>query len=953
VEFLLLGSVQIWSAGQQVELKRRQERLLLAVLLLEPGKAVPAERLIELLWPDKLPGHPKRALQVYASRLRGVLAAGESQLTIGPHGYAIAVPPGRTDIERFMSLVEQAKPLEDLEQRRKLLVDALALWRGHALADVASEDVRRRLCGGLDESRWAAQELRLTTELALGRHQELLPELAELTALQPTRETLAATRMLALYRSGRQTDALAVYADLARHLDEELGVEPGAEVRELQVAILRQDDSLDHTEFSAGPRELPADIGVLVGRDAVLEELSAELTRGGRPDGVPAVVCLYGAAGTGKSAAAIRLGHTLAAQYPGGQLFARLQDVNGDALPPRVVAGRLLRSLGVDGQTMPDSLEERASLLRSRLAGKSVLLVFDDVVDAAQLRPLLPADGRCGVVVTARRPILGLEDATHREILPLTEETSAELLGKLSGVVADDLTEVVRHCVGLPLALRIVGARLALAGEDVLDVAKALADDVQRLDYLVAGDRAVRASLEVTLRVATPAADHLFARLALIGADEFPAWTAAPLLGISEDESRIALDSLVALGLVQLSRLEPATYSLHNLVRAYAAERLAQLAAEERREAEQNYLGTVLRLLTIADGQVNHGIIVYVPLDEVDSMELPAAEAEAAGGAAWLDDATSVVHAAVRLAVRDWPEIAGQLAIRFNGYLAVRDNREVRKEVLELARNAVVAAGETALEAELDRAVFGALAQSHVGNAELVAVADRSLRSAQRAGVTELLIAALAQVAWIEASLGHFERTFEVGEEILRIVDANPEAEGSRARGLDHIASALHSLGRMGEAAVPRRQAVELSPPGSRLRAIRLVLLARVLLEDPARLAEATEVVQEARETVDELGDELGGAHVDAIEAHLQAELGRPERARELLSRAATVFELRPDPSGQLVYATAQARLELASGRADRARQVFGAALEEAVRTDDIEGATEIRRQLTRIDHGM
>jgi hypothetical protein len=313
-------------------------------------------------------------------------------------------------VEVFTALVEKAKATEDLEERREVLAKALALWRGPALADVAAEDVRRRLSAGLDEARWAAQELRLATELELGRHQELLPELADLSAAQPLREAIAAAYMLALYRAGRQADSLAVYTDLVRRLADELGTAPEPEVRDLQLLILRQDATLDLTAEDRTPRELPADSG-LVGCEALVGELAEVLTRA-RPDGVPAVVCLYGA--TEASALAIRLAHRLAGEYPDGQLFARLRDDSGEAVLAQVVLGGLLRSLGVGG--LPESVEERASLLRSRLAGKSVLLVLDDAVDAGQLRPLLPADGRCAVIVASRQPMLGLEDAVQREI---------------------------------------------------------------------------------------------------------------------------------------------------------------------------------------------------------------------------------------------------------------------------------------------------------------------------------------------------------------------------------------------------------------------------------------------------------------------------------------------------------------------------------------------------------
>ncbi len=418
VEYRLLGPVQVWANGRQIDLKRRQERLLLAILLLEPGKVVPFERLVELLWPDDKPGNPKRALQVYVSRLRGLLAEVDPVLEVkgGAQGYAVLGPGGRTDSEVFAAQVNAAKATADPGQRRTILLEALALWRGPALADVTSEEVRRRLSVDLEGDYWSAQELRLETELELGRHQQLLPELADLIAAQPLREGVAAAYMLALYRSGRQADAMAVYSDLVRRLSDEHGTKPGAEVSELHVSILRQDGALDLKSKDEVPRELPPEAGPIPGREALLDELTTELSRN-RPHGVPAVICLYGAAE--RSALAIRLAHRLAAAYPDGQLFAQLRDPTGAAVQPQSALERLLRSLGAD--ELPESVEERASLLRSRLAGKSVLLVFEDAVDAGQLRPLLPADGRCTVIVTSTLPMLGLEDAVHRELQPLAD----------------------------------------------------------------------------------------------------------------------------------------------------------------------------------------------------------------------------------------------------------------------------------------------------------------------------------------------------------------------------------------------------------------------------------------------------------------------------------------------------------------------------------------------------
>ncbi|WP_460652605.1 AfsR/SARP family transcriptional regulator [Kribbella endophytica] len=1017
MEFRLLGPVQIWAGGQQVELKRRQERLLLAVLLLESGKAVAADRLIELLWPEEQPGSPRRALQVYVSRLRTVLAAGDSKLVTGSLGYAIEVPTGRTDVELFAALVEQAKPLDDLEQRRKLLVDALALWRGPALADVASEDVRRRLCAGLDESRWAAQELRLTTELALGRHRELLPELAALTGEQPTRESLAAAQMLALYRAGRQTDALAAYAELVRHLSDELGVEPGPQLRDLQVAILRQDEALDFQATAPGPRELPADIGVLVGRDALLAELTAVLrgtggasgaggsasalpptgrasaapgaageaegsaggvsrapgsaggasrASGGRLASLPAVVCLYGAAGTGKSAAAVRLGHSLAAEFPGGQLFARLQDVNGEPVATSVLLGRLLRSLGVE--SLPESVEERSALLRSTLAGKAVLLVLDDAADAGQLRPLLPADSRCAVVVTSRRPLLGLEDAVHREITPLDSGTSVELLAALSGRPADELQEIVGYCVGLPLALRIVGARLSLIREDVAEVVKSLADESSRLDYLVAGDRAVRASLDLTLRTAGETARRLFGYLALVGADEFSAWVAAPLLDLDERPARTVLSELVALGLVQPRRTSPATYGLHALVRARAVEELS--GASDRETVEVRYLQAVLRLLAIADDQLGDVIPHHLVFDRGEGRPLTETDSQAARGAAWLDLEAPVVQAAVALAAHTGAAAAGReeqrdagpsredlqrsrlaamLALRLDHYLIVRDHREMREQALADATTAT-ADGDPTLEAEVLRRLFAARAQGGASTDELQGVVDRELDACRRSGDPEQMATALGQLAWVVSADADFEQTIVVGEQILALADQCADPPVIKVRALDHISAGLVQLGRVPEAIEAKRQIRALSEPGTRLHAIRLILLSQALTTGAGQGAEhATELagaVAEAREIVDRIGDELGGAHTDLAEARLEMLRGNLTQAAELLDRTAAVFAVRPDQWGDAQLRVTRAWLAIRSGRRDDGFRIFEEGIEAHTAIEYAGGAELLRGQL-------
>jgi len=272
MEYRVLGAVEVLDGGAGVGLPRRQERLVLGVLLLRANEVVPVDELVDLVWPQEPGERARQALQVYVSRLRkaGVEIEGSRA------GYAVHLQPGALDLQRFRTLVEQARGMKDPVLRSAGLAEALGLWRGKPLAEVTTEPIRARLCAGIEEERSTAVEDRIEADLLAGRHEQLVPELAELVAADPLRERLVIAWMTALYRSGRKQEALTAYAELAERLADQYGLDPAPALRRLHLAILRDEASADGAKKDGPtPRELPVDISLLVGRDELLAEDAA------------------------------------------------------------------------------------------------------------------------------------------------------------------------------------------------------------------------------------------------------------------------------------------------------------------------------------------------------------------------------------------------------------------------------------------------------------------------------------------------------------------------------------------------------------------------------------------------------------------------------------------------------------------------------------------------------
>lgn len=598
VEFRILGPVEASVAGRVVELGGRRSRQVLAVLLLNAGRPVSAERFIDTVWDNDPPTSVRTQLAIQISALRRAFReAGRDHdiIETTKTGYRLNDRATWIDAEEAERALVGAQTLTDREDAADRLRAALALWRGPAFAGLGTP--------GLDAAARRLGELRLNiaeelhdVELTLGRHRAQIAELTALVADQPLRERLRAQLMTALWRSGRQADALEVYQEGRRLLVEELALEPGPELRELQRAILTDDSRATVSESvgereSAGsviPAELPADVSVFAGRTEQLARMHSFLTFGGSD--VAPVLALAGTGGVGKSTLAIHVGHRVVDSFPDGQLYVNLHGSTPDVKPlePAEALSRLLRSLGADPASIPVETDEAACRLRSLTDGRRLLVVLDNAVDVAQVVPLLPATPSCRVVVTSRRTLADLTGAVHERLDVLPETEAIGLLSQLIGPERVDRSaaaEVVRLCGQLPLALSVVASRLIRRPAwNLRMLADRLGSESRRLSELDTGDRAIRASFDVGYRELDAEQRRMFRLLGLLDHPDIAVGTAAALANIDDHSAEQLLDALVDLQLAESP--DPGRYRVHDLLRLFARERAAiEDSAEERTAA--------------------------------------------------------------------------------------------------------------------------------------------------------------------------------------------------------------------------------------------------------------------------------------------------------------------------------------------------------------------------------
>lgn len=617
VEFGVLGAVEARVDGRLVDIGHLRQRCVLAGLLVEPNRPVPVDQLLERVWGEHPPQRAGVTLRGYLSRLRQGLAGGgvaeeDAAIVRGSGGYVLVTDAATVDIHRFRALSAQARAAGDDDRAAELFSRALALWRGEPFGrlDTPWINIVRE---SLHRQRVAVVLDRNDRALDAGRHADLLDDLVSSAAEHPLDERLAAQLLLALYRCGRQADALGHYRRVRLRLADDLGTDPGEPLQRLYRRILAADPALavavparaDATVTRLGgpqPRQIPAAPHSFTGRARELAELTRTLDAATRPGAAPVISTLGGAGGIGKTWLALRWAHDNLERFPDGQLYVNLcgYDPTREPVSPAAAVRGFLDALGVAPATIPADPDAQAALYRTTTAERRMLIVLDNARDSAQVVPLLPGSARCAVLVTSRRHLTGLVSAYGARPVALdvlSRPEARELLADRLGtdrVAAepDAVAALLDRCAGLPLALGIIAARAAVHPEIPLaGLAADLGETTTRLDALDAGELAVnlRAVLSCS-RDALPApAGEAFGLLSLSPGPDIGLPAAASLIGLPGMRVRAHLRDLT--GAHMLQEHVPGRYRMHDLVRLYGTEQVhAGTSGSQRLAAERRVL---------------------------------------------------------------------------------------------------------------------------------------------------------------------------------------------------------------------------------------------------------------------------------------------------------------------------------------------------------------------------
>ncbi|GAA3891148.1 BTAD domain-containing putative transcriptional regulator [Saccharothrix violaceirubra] len=784
-EFRFLGPLQVLVNGQQVVVRAGRQRSLLVSLLIRAGSSVSVDELAEHIWGAEPPARARGTLQTYVMRLRQVLGP-EIPIRTVPDGYLIDVDERTIDVMRFEQLVEEGereRAAGRLDAASSIFSAALDLWRGPAMVDVPSEVLHRDEVPRLGERRLHVEERLVEVELELGRHAGLVPRLSRLTSDHPLRERLWSQLMIALYRSGRQADALGAYRRVSGLLADQLGIDPGDELRRVHQQVLDGASALDlggsgtaERRDRVVPSQLPADIGDFVGREQAVALIEALLRTA---QGVP-VVTLAGPPGVGKTALAVHAAHKMRQYFPDGQLYVNLRGyAQVQPLSAVDVLPRFLRAQGVAPELVPLDQDEQEAMFRSRLTGQRVLLVLDNAADAEQIRPLLPGSPGCAVLVTSRDTLRGLAVShaasnVRLDVLDL-DETRALLAGMLGEDVvaaqADAADELARLCAHLPLALRIAAANLLSRPEITI---ASYVDELRAGNRLAAlaveGDEraAVHAAFDLSYTALKPELAQLFRLLSLAPGDITPD-VAAALGGLTTQDARRRLDRLATANLVD--NHSPGRYQFHDLLRDYAAERLAvEGGPGEGTSAFHRLLDWSIRSVDNATDAMK-ATLMRLPRNDVVAGVTPRVFSTPAEALAWLDAERATLVATVEHGAETRPhgdiwQLADALRRYFYAQGLPAEWLATAKSGLAVAQAIGDPVGEVAMLSSLGTLHWG-IGQTRVA----VDHFRRAIPIQRRTGAAPAAEAAvLANLGGVYIDLGELEQAADYLERALVIV---------------------------------------------------------------------------------------------------------------------------------------------------------------------------------------
>ncbi|WP_327379053.1 tetratricopeptide repeat protein (plasmid) [Streptomyces sp. NBC_01216] len=933
----VLGPLEVDGETGAVHVASGRQEVVLSALVLNLNRVVETTYLVDAIWPQEPPETARTQVQMCVCKLRKALSGGGAVAAIETRaqGYVLRAPEEATDIGNFRRLVSEARDLartgftQPAVERLRLAED---LWRGRCLTGISSE-VLARVAAQLDESRLEVRETCLRLELDLGHHDHLVSELRQFVAAHPLREQLRGHLMVALHRSGRQAEALEVYQQGRVLLAEELGLDPGKDLRDLMEAILADDLGLtpagepadrppaeaappaaaDEREAASDPvvipRQLPADFGDLAGNDDIVQTICAAVTER-QEQGMLSVVLVLGRPGVGKSTMATHVAHLLATDhFPDGQLYCDLRGLGEKPVDPAQALGRFLRAMGIPGQALPESLDERAEMYRSLLADRRVLVLLDDAMNESQVMPLLPGTGSSAVLVTSRGRLTALPGTRSFELEPLDSEQSIRLLGRIIGEhrVADE-AEAARVLVGLvgglPLALRIIAARLAARPHwSLASMWHRLNDEHRQLDELAHGELSIRASLSLSYDGLAAADRRLLCLLSLAGGPVVPGWLGAALTDDHTPHPADLLEPLVDMRLLDIAGVDQGgefMCGLPQIVRTFAHDRLtSEVPEEERAAAVRHTVGGWLALAERAHRDIYGGAYTIVS-GRAERWHPPEdyVRRHLRDGLAWLESEQGNLSNAVELAARaGLDESCWELATTLVTLFEARGYPELWESTHRVALAAVREAGNELGQA----AVLGSLGTLHLYRHEYEA-ASPYLTAALR--TFELVEEATGQALCLR-DLARIERHRGDSDRALALYGS---AERNFARAEDSIGRA-YVLGEMAHITMRRSDfertrsyldealGICRSAGFDRGQALTLRRLGQMLMYQEQYEA-AERILQEVLAMVRASGDLVGEGHLLHDLGHVHLHLRRTDQAIWYYSQSLMVRERIADHSG-------------------------------------------------------
>ncbi|WP_033433322.1 AfsR/SARP family transcriptional regulator [Saccharothrix syringae] len=870
MDFGLLGGVRAEAGGTDLDIGHTRQRGVLAVLLLEEGRPVPVDRLVDRIWGDRPPLRARETVYGYVSRLR---AAG-IDIRRGPGGYALDAE--RVDLDEFRDLVARARVAPDDEAAR-CYDRALALWRGEAL-DGLDSPYFAQVRASLAAERAAVELDRNDVAIRLGGHAALLPALRAAAEADPLDERVAGQLMLALHRDGRSSEALRHYEALRLRLADQLGADPNPRLRELHLRILDPDAPVEVEPPRAVPRQLPAPQPWFTGRD---KEVAALAAPSPALASTVVITAIGGVGGIGKTALALHWAHRHADRFPDGQLYVNLRgfDPRAEPVTPHAALRGFLEALGVADP--PADLDARAALYRSLLADREVLVVLDNARDTDQVTPLLPGGARCTVLITSRSRLINLittHGARSVALDVLDDDDAAALLGARIGAERvhaerEVVERLVRLCGGLPLALNIVAARAVTQPDLPL---AALADELEehRLDALDDLSADLRTVFAGSLRVLSPPAAELFGLLGLVLSPDVSLRAAGHLSGRAD--TRRLLRELEAAHLVQQHRV--GRYRMHDLVRLYAAE----VAPADADAALERFIGYFAATAHRGDRLIEpHRPLIPDPVGD------PAPLADAAAAMAWFDaEHESLLAAQLLAAARGRHAVAWHLAWSSVNYHLHRGRAAEDLAAWRIALDAADALGDRFGQAAAHK--FLGMAFTDVGRHD---EADHHLRRMlelvdgdyDRAAAHRAMAWAMERRGDVAGALEHARAQLALFRELALPVRV--------AEALNDVGYRLARLGEYDSAEEHCREALALNEElghtdGAAATSDSLGYIAH----HRGRDAEAVEHYRRALELYRELDNSYEEASVLRHFGDVLAAVGRAGEAREAWQRALTLF---------------------------------------------------------------